>query len=325
MKRNITRLGGLMILALTSLPLMGQIERTVIVREAPGAELRAGETVWWPDSVVTYTGTGEKKYKEVYDEASRQGTFYNWENNAWVTTNNWESQGYRILFFSPAYINEGETGVFSYDMVANWTGWIRFSLPDGSKTSTVNDANGNLTSVIIKDSDGRNYYTFSIRYNDKNNPVSIEWNWYDSPVWRANYQYNADGYAVLFESFYYNNAWINERRVTLKFDTQDRPDLIEVYKGENNKWVLDEYTRFYYGTSSGNESVSAVSPSVYTANHTLYIEIAQAEMITVYSLNGQKLWERQVQPGATTLNTSRFPQGVLIVRGGSGWTKKIKN
>ncbi|MDR1938073.1 MAG: leucine-rich repeat domain-containing protein [Tannerellaceae bacterium] len=81
----------------------------------------------------------------------------------------------------------------------------------------------------------------------------------------------------------------------------------------------------FFVTTVGNESVSASPPLVYAANHTLYIELAQPDVITVYGISGQKLWERQIPAGAATVNADRFPQGVLIVKGSSGWVKKVVN
>jgi len=74
-----------------------------------------------------------------------------------------------------------------------------------------------------------------------------------------------------------------------------------------------------------NEAINSATPKAYTTNNTLYIYVAQTERIAVYSLTGIKLYEATVSAGTTTINTSAFPQGVLIVKGNSGWAKKVVN
>ena len=74
-----------------------------------------------------------------------------------------------------------------------------------------------------------------------------------------------------------------------------------------------------------NEAINSATPKAYTANNTLYIYVAQTERIAVYSLTGIKLYETTVSAGTTTVNTAAFPQGVLIVKGNSGWARKVNN
>jgi hypothetical protein len=47
-----------------------------------------------------------------------------------------------------------------------------------------------------------------------------------------------------------------------------------------------------------------------------------AEQITVYSVNGALLLRAQKAAGEARFNLSGLPRGVLIVKGGSGWTRK---
>lgn len=73
----------------------------------------------------------------------------------------------------------------------------------------------------------------------------------------------------------------------------------------------------------GNEQLEDSNTAVYITGNTLYIQTAQTETITIYAINGSKLCEATVQPGTTTIDASAFPQGVLIVKGSSGWVKKV--
>jgi hypothetical protein len=73
----------------------------------------------------------------------------------------------------------------------------------------------------------------------------------------------------------------------------------------------------------GNEQMEAPTPAVYAANQTIHIQAANAEYITIYSIPGLKLYETEIQPGLNTINASRFPQGILFIKGSRGWTKKL--
>ena len=71
-----------------------------------------------------------------------------------------------------------------------------------------------------------------------------------------------------------------------------------------------------------NEQLEESSTNTYLSDNTLYIQSDRAEIVTVYTISGVMLYSATVQPGETVINASSFPQGVLIVRGGSGWVKK---
>ena len=82
-----------------------------------------------------------------------------------------------------------------------------------------------------------------------------------------------------------------------------------------------ELTR--WGT--GNEQVGAAEATAYIANNTLHITTIQTEQVTIYGIMGSKLYEATLPAGIATINTATFPQGILIVKGSSGWIKKVKN
>ena len=73
----------------------------------------------------------------------------------------------------------------------------------------------------------------------------------------------------------------------------------------------------------GNELVNALSPTVYISNQTIYIQAESAEQIVIYSITGNKLYETTIQAGLNTINANHFPQGILFVKGSSGWVNKL--
>ena len=75
----------------------------------------------------------------------------------------------------------------------------------------------------------------------------------------------------------------------------------------------------------GNEQTGASTPVVFVNAQTICIQTESADRITVYSVAGGKLYEAPIQAGLTTINAAQFPQGLLFVRGSSGWVKKVLN
>jgi hypothetical protein len=71
----------------------------------------------------------------------------------------------------------------------------------------------------------------------------------------------------------------------------------------------------------GNAAVESTE-IVYAGGH-LSVNTSVAERITVYAISGAVVYRAQKLPGSATLDLGDLPRGVLIVRGDSGWVKKI--
>jgi hypothetical protein len=87
--------------------------------------------------------------------------------------------------------------------------------------------------------------------------------------------------------------------------------------------AADVWKDFHTITAVSNAVVEAAD--VHYANGILTVNSPAAERIDVYSAAGALLYQVQKASGEATFNFNRLPQGVLIVRGGSGWTRKIVN
>jgi hypothetical protein len=61
----------------------------------------------------------------------------------------------------------------------------------------------------------------------------------------------------------------------------------------------------------------------YYQDGVLSIRTPQSEQIAIYSVNGSLLYKANKAAGESSFNVSALPRGVLIVRGSSGWVKKI--
>ena len=71
-----------------------------------------------------------------------------------------------------------------------------------------------------------------------------------------------------------------------------------------------------------NKPVDNVA-NVYIRNNTLYINTPVAETVQVYSINGMLLYSFQKQEGKASYLLNQLKNAILIVRGSSGWAKKV--
>jgi len=65
--------------------------------------------------------------------------------------------------------------------------------------------------------------------------------------------------------------------------------------------------------------------NVYVSNQNLSIESNASETIDIYSLNGIKVYTSTKPQGIITVSCGNFPEGILIVKGSSGWVRKVIN
>ncbi|MDR1222621.1 MAG: Ig-like domain-containing protein [Tannerella sp.] len=61
----------------------------------------------------------------------------------------------------------------------------------------------------------------------------------------------------------------------------------------------------------------------YVSNNRLYVNSPSTEQIGVYSLGGSMLYSVRKDAGATAFDVRHLPKGVYIVKGSSGWTRKV--
>jgi hypothetical protein len=65
------------------------------------------------------------------------------------------------------------------------------------------------------------------------------------------------------------------------------------------------------------------NPYVHYYGDILTVNTPVAESVEVYTLTGQLLYKAQKAAGEATYRIHNLPEGILIVRGSSGWTRKI--
>jgi hypothetical protein len=72
-----------------------------------------------------------------------------------------------------------------------------------------------------------------------------------------------------------------------------------------------------------NERIESPQAKVYIAGNTLYVNTPLPDVLYIYTAAGVKVYEAPVPAGASTISTTNFPQGMLILQGKSGWVKKV--
>ncbi|MDR2692222.1 MAG: leucine-rich repeat protein [Dysgonamonadaceae bacterium] len=75
-------------------------------------------------------------------------------------------------------------------------------------------------------------------------------------------------------------------------------------------------------TTIGINNVDGQDIKVYTSNNVLYASSPVAETVNIYTVTGKLLYSIQKPAGETAL-TVNHSKGILIIRGGSGWIKKL--
>jgi hypothetical protein len=215
------------------------------------------------------------------------------------------------------------------------------------KATNTYDAGGNLTlsesyhRLLWDEWTGVSKYVYT--YDANGRELSCEsYSWNGSPSsgsWIGNYKYaytyDANGKELSYESYSWewdtsSDDWKGDWKGNSKYAYEERNEYGDVilskdWSWENNRWNEASYTVYYPGGSDpvATERVDGAEPPVYIHGGMLHIQTGGSERISVYTPNGAKVYEQTVPADATTVSAERLPKGVLIVRGSSGWVKKV--
>jgi hypothetical protein len=203
------------------------------------------------------------------------------------------------------------------------------------KATNTYDARGNCTLSESSIGNGNGYDKQVSTYDANGNILSHEEYTWDtsSGGWKGSskyaYTYDANGRELSYEYYSWDtssSSWIGSSKTTYE-ERNEYGDVLlsKRYSWKNNAWEWTSYTVYYPGGSgpSGTEYIGGAEPSVYIHGDMLQIQTVSAERIGVYTLNGAKVYESAVPPGTTAISAERLPKGVLIVRGSSGWARKV--
>ena len=106
-------------------------------------------------------------------------------------------------------------------------------------------------------------------------------------------------------------------------------DIVAIYvpEGSVEAYKAAEYWSDYADkiqpmSQVGNTFIENTA-NIICYDNALSVNTPQSEKIDIYSINGALLFSAQKDAGEVVYNVSNVPDGVLIVRGSSGWVKKV--
>ena len=123
---------------------------------------------------------------------------------------------------------------------------------------------------------------------------------YDSPDEAIAFYSEIGGYIVIGGSG-------EQAKIDIAFPLFFIPELIQGDNPNNNEYFTNE------------------SANVYAANGVLTVKSPVTESITIYNATGMLYFQVRKDSGIATFDMSNLPQGIYIVRGSSGWAKKVVN
>jgi hypothetical protein len=261
MKRKLTALGwagAMLAFALVSVPAAGQekpVMKTGVAENVSAQDVQLqADGEWMPDSAVVYSPGGEKQTKHVYLPGESHGQ-YTWENGAWKFSSSNPATGYvRSTIYDREKVNVQYKVSYKIE-----DGWLYFCYPFGIKNryggygpradqvdfTPEFDTNGNLTSFRIIFG-ANSWQEFTVTYNAKNKPLSIEGrNEDNTSFFKAYYAYNDYEYVTLSDIYVWyqiDDTWKNDKE-TVEYDTQGKPLSQILY---NNGEITDRYSYEYY-------------------------------------------------------------------------------
>jgi hypothetical protein len=112
-------------------------------------------------------------------------------------------------------------------------------------------------------------------------------------------------------------AFTNPSAITLHVPA----GTIDLYKAAD---VWKDFGNFLEDAGgSGTELIPSSGVQIRLYGNLLSVDSPASEQVSVYSVGGQLLYSAQKVSGRTAYDLNSLPSGVLIVKGSSGWTKKI--
>jgi len=284
-------------------------------------------------SEINYSGgrtSAGNKYVYEYDPENRMATkeryLYDYNTDTW---NKYQKTKYTyndkdliidevLSFYYPGGYQPYSRYISEYDKDGNRTLYEELKTQGGSENwrgvikREIGYENGNQTSC--------KFYYWDYDY----------WTWYLRSENKISY--NENGKILSYENYGYKDEysfdWDIIEKCTYEYNGYD--DLInyKIYRWDENDsdLSLKENMNIYYTINPTSvETIQESRVKAYLENGILSIENPSKETISIYSVNGQILYSAIKSDGILTIDTTHLPKGVLIIKGKSGWVKKVIN
>jgi hypothetical protein len=228
------------------------------------------------DSSITYSASGEKITKYVYDHEKYSGIKYRWANNAWEETGAfWTSYGWPGVYYGPV---DGDDSKWMFAYPYGRFGYIywEWEMSDEAKerVERIYNSEGYLTHVYDRRSDYATYIYEITYYNTDTKytyrPVLIKYygiihadNNRVQNYWQRKYEYNTSGELTLVEAYVWDsdkNDWIVENMLPVTYGKEvntylnngDQLALRIRYSADaaRNRWVESSKTESEFNSDN---------------------------------------------------------------------------
>jgi len=151
-----------------------------------------------------------------------------------------------------------------------------------------------------------------------------------SSVYKFAYFKNASGKLEREENEtdqYYNGVLDFISKSTVYFDTKERAIKTEEYSGPTLATLdpVPETYFYHYDTNTGivNPALLAQPVIANVVDGSLLVNSSKAERIEIYSVSGVQVYANAKPAGEIQIFIDQLPKGIYLVKGSSGWVKKI--
>lgn len=203
------------------------------------------------------------------------------------------------------------------------------------KTIATRDTDNNLEIIetySFVNNNWRQDLYYSIKKDGDGRKVLAEsWSFPDSPnrggtkkIW----EYNLEGKEVLMIHYQWGqeiNDWVDFHKSEKNYS--DNGNLLSIM---NYYWYSSEYQYkghfnyyYYYSSNSSINTDKTSDIKVYSNGNDLVVDSPESEIVSVYSLSGKLITQKVKNIGEIRIEIKHFGSEPVIVRGSSGWTRKI--
>jgi len=243
MTRNFTRLvciGLGITFGFVALAQQNMFENAVMPHQHE-VELRIGENKWpevWPDSIIWYSFSGDKGYKQEFLSSSADNAIYktyNWKNNAWVL-NDQNFTFVKSRYDYDPYIREDENKSGVQFPLIQYGSSVWFQVSNTTNPAPKVERNQNGQIVFVEG----NSASISVTYNARRQVSSFTWNTHRTEYYQ--FQYDENGNFISF----WDNGQLAQ---AASYDSQGRRTRSYVYN-------MAQYNQFLvYHYSDGSSSI----------------------------------------------------------------------
>jgi hypothetical protein len=265
----------------------------------------------------------DKSYKKYYTvtvtrlEASRDATLQS------ITVNGQPLQGFRPDSFAYSLIVGSDMESITVGHECSHQG--ASASVEGANSLKVGDTNTVTVTVTAEFKFSTNTYTINVKRLSGDaslGSVFINGSPLSGPCYRESVADTVSSITVSAQASHERATVKGEGTYQLDFGENEIPIYVTAEDTTKKRVFVLTVTRENSFIPSSAGTIDGESVKVYTSNKTLHISSPSAETVNIYTLTGKLLYGIQKPAGATSL-TVHHPQGILIVRGSSGWIRKL--